>query len=128
MPSPSSGKSGAASQFPEGRSHPPNKRKFYIVRRRVVSNAHGFILQNEEALFQGRPPIYVDPFGPRGFKDYPEVPHFIADIRLTERRYIAERRDDQPGWAYFCLGFLSGYSNNEDHSRPCQWAYLPDHR
>ena len=81
MPSPSGGKSGAASQFPEGRSHPPNKRKFYIVRHRVVSNTHGFILQNKEALFQGRAPIYVDPFGPRGFRDYPEVPLFTADKR-----------------------------------------------
>jgi hypothetical protein len=53
MPSPSGGESGAASQIAKTRSRRPNQRKFYVVRDRGASNTHGFVLQNEEALFQG---------------------------------------------------------------------------
>jgi hypothetical protein len=52
----------------------------------------------------------------------------LINFTTGNRRYVAEKRDDRPGWAYFCLGFLIGYSNKEDHSRACQWAYLRDHQ
>jgi hypothetical protein len=52
----------------------------------------------------------------------------LVNMMTSARRYVAEKREDQPGWAYFCLGFLVNYSNEEDRSRSCQWAYLPDDR
>jgi len=52
----------------------------------------------------------------------------LINFKTGNRRYVAEKRDDHPGWAYFCLGFLVDYSNREDHSRSCQWAYLRDQR
>jgi hypothetical protein len=52
----------------------------------------------------------------------------LINFKTGNRRYVAEKRDDHPGWAYFCLGFLVGYSNQEDHSRACQWIYLRDQR
>jgi len=82
MPSRSGAKSGVALQFAKASSRRPKQRKFYIVSgKKAISRASGFELHNEEALFQGRLPIFVNSPGPRGFRDYPEVPLFIADKR-----------------------------------------------
>ena len=37
----------------------------------------------------------------------------LINMKTGNRRYVAEKREDQPGWAYFCLGFLVDYSNKE---------------
>jgi hypothetical protein len=56
------------------------KRKFFIVKNRVASQAPGFELLNGSRLFGG-PGTFWPPDGRRGFRDYPERPVFLADAK-----------------------------------------------
>jgi len=54
-------------------------RRFYIVRTRTTSRPAGFELTNHAALFQKPDAMMMPPAGRRGFRDYPELPLFVAD-------------------------------------------------
>jgi tetratricopeptide (TPR) repeat protein len=54
-------------------------RRFHIMTRRTVSRASGFELTNRAALFRKPDTMMMPPPGLRGFRDYPELPMFVAD-------------------------------------------------
>jgi tetratricopeptide (TPR) repeat protein len=54
-------------------------RRFYFMTTRTVSRAAGFELTNRAALFQEPDVMMMPPPGRRGFRDYPELPLFVAD-------------------------------------------------
>ena len=58
------------------------RRKFYRVTRKHVARGSGFELLNGAALFTEHPKALLPPLGQRGFREYPEMPVFLADARL----------------------------------------------
>ena len=64
---------------PAAHGRAPRKRKFFIVDASTASRASGFELTNGANLFTRGPPILCPPDGRRGFRDYPELPVFVAD-------------------------------------------------
>lgn len=56
-------------------------RRFFIFRNRSVQHAPGFELKNHDALFRKPDVMMMPPPGRRGFRDYPELPLFVANKR-----------------------------------------------
>jgi tetratricopeptide (TPR) repeat protein len=54
-------------------------RRFYIITKRTASRAAGFELTNGAALFRKPDVMMMPPPGRRGFREYPELPLFVAD-------------------------------------------------
>jgi hypothetical protein len=58
-------------------------RRFHIITTKTVSRASGFELTNGEALFRRPDVMLMPPPGRRGFRDYPELPMFVAQEEGT---------------------------------------------
>ena len=56
-------------------------RRFFIFGNRSVEHPPGFELKNHDALFRKPDVMMMPPPGRRGFRDYPELPLFVADKR-----------------------------------------------
>jgi hypothetical protein len=72
----------SSSRAVRGTRRTAKRRTFYIMTGTTTARASGFKLLNERRLFHGGPAIFVPPPGRRGFRDYPELPVFLSDVRL----------------------------------------------
>jgi hypothetical protein len=66
------------------------KRKFYTVGYKIATRVSGFHLLNGGNLFKGGPPTFLPPLGQRGFRDYPERPVFLSDVKLGRLHWDIE--------------------------------------
>lgn len=68
-----------------GSAHREHKRKLYIVTTRTTGSFFGYELLNGQTLFSGGPCIFLPLTGKRGFRNYPEMPVFLAGNKRGER-------------------------------------------
>lgn len=68
-----------------GSAHQGRKRKLYMVTKRSSGGVFGYELSNNQTLFSGGPCIFLPPPGNRGFRNYPEMPVFIAGGKRGQR-------------------------------------------
>jgi Protein of unknown function (DUF1629) len=70
--------------------HPIKRPKFYRVTEKIAGRGNGFELLNGRALFPEHPKALPSPgalhppLGQRGFREYPEMPVFLAGAKLRD--------------------------------------------
>ncbi len=86
LPNGTSGGMAAASEGKSDAGGPTRRRvekhKFFVMTSRVAHQASGFRLLNGDRLFKVGPLTFLPPLGLRGFRDYPERPIFLDDVKL----------------------------------------------